>query len=213
MKQLPFLQNTSADIFRRLLQRGELVKYQKGQVMWQPPSGKGPLNPPACPITCFSSAVIAHPPPPRPHPPRGPMLPLSRLPVCYCLRSPTLRIPPVAHRHIHIIKYGILFVSRACFTSVSTSHVACTCLHMQVFYQDLQGMWMPSIPNLIRVKELCDRVFRQQETVVPCVLSSLIYLRLNGSWHVNASKRPQLSDISLTVSLLKHRASKHAEFG
>ncbi|KAL3141541.1 Son of sevenless 1, variant 2 [Trebouxia sp. C0010 RCD-2024] len=38
LKQLPFLQNTSADIFRRLLQRGELVKYQKGQVMWQPPS-------------------------------------------------------------------------------------------------------------------------------------------------------------------------------
>ncbi|DBA77107.1 hypothetical protein WJX77_005031 [Trebouxia sp. C0004] len=39
LKQLPFLQNASPEIFKRLLQRGQLVKYQRGEVMWQPPSG------------------------------------------------------------------------------------------------------------------------------------------------------------------------------
>ena len=47
LKQLPFLQNMSTEIFRRLLQRGELVKYQRGEVMWQPPSG---LSPPPSPL-------------------------------------------------------------------------------------------------------------------------------------------------------------------
>lgn len=42
LKQLPFLQNASAEIFNRLLQRGQLVKYQRGEVMWQPPSGTRP---------------------------------------------------------------------------------------------------------------------------------------------------------------------------
>ncbi len=42
LKQLPFLQNASPEIFKRLLQRGQLVKYQRGEVMWQPPSGMPP---------------------------------------------------------------------------------------------------------------------------------------------------------------------------
>ena len=51
LKQLPFLQNASPEIFKRLLQRGELVKYQRGEVMWQPPSGT--------PRSAFSSFLFA----------------------------------------------------------------------------------------------------------------------------------------------------------
>ncbi len=51
LKQLPFLQNASPEIFKRLLQRGQLVKYQRGEVMWQPPSGT--------PRSAFSHSAFA----------------------------------------------------------------------------------------------------------------------------------------------------------
>lgn len=54
LKQLPFLQNASPEIFKRLLQRGQLVKYQRGEVMWQPPSGMGPSAPSNSAFACHS---------------------------------------------------------------------------------------------------------------------------------------------------------------
>ena len=59
LKQLPFLQNASPEIFKRLLQRGQLVKYQRGEVMWQPPSGMSPLSFHLLPVPAFPFLACA----------------------------------------------------------------------------------------------------------------------------------------------------------
>lgn len=95
LKQLPFLQNTSADVFRRLLQRGELVKYKKGEVMWQPPTGNPSPTGHTPPLLAFCLLPFLYTllPPLAPHPPT---LPLS-CPCIHCI-CPIPRIAPALHR-------------------------------------------------------------------------------------------------------------------
>ena len=46
LRQLPFLRNIDKSLFNRLLQRGQLVKYTRGEVIWRPPTpGAASLTP------------------------------------------------------------------------------------------------------------------------------------------------------------------------
>ena len=140
LKQLPFLQNTSADIFRRLLQRGELVKYKKGEVMWQPPTG--------APHLPFSP--LLHPPAPQPlHPPRPCFLPLYLslatpldLPLPFHLSHYPLPCPrPFILPH-HLLYPSPMLVCFSLFTP-SVSTIAFTCMKLQANNSILKALFTP----------------------------------------------------------------------